>query len=405
MSCMYHPISLFIGLRYLRGRSGDRFSRFVSYMSTAGITIGVMALVTVLSVMNGFEAQLKERILGVLPHAVIYQHDGRTPLTESAPQFIQAMSDVAEPEPVVRGEAVIQSSAQLTAGYLIGIEPKKGDPIANHLIAGRLSSLQAGEYKVFLGHSLARSLKVSIGDKVRLMVTNATQFTPLGRIPSQRNFTVAGIFNTGSDVDGQLMIVNMADAAKLMRLPQDTVSGWRVFFSDPFMVTDFADKPMPEGWQWSDWRAQRGELFQAVKMEKNMMGLMLGLIVGIAAFNIISALIMVVMEKQSEVAILKTQGMTQSQVMTIFMVQGASSGVIGAIVGGAVGVALSLNLNAILESAGVALFSFGGHLPIVIDSFQILLVVVLAIALSLAATVYPSYRASSVKPAEALRYE
>ncbi|MDW2210461.1 lipoprotein-releasing ABC transporter permease subunit LolC, partial [Vibrio sp. 2025] len=361
---MYHPISLFIGLRYLRGRSGDRFSRFVSYMSTAGITIGVMALVTVLSVMNGFEAQLKERILGVLPHAVISQHDGRTPLTESAPQFIQAMSDVAEPEPVVRGEAVIQSSAQLTAGYLIGIEPKKGDPIANHLIAGRLSSLQAGEYKVFLGHSLARSLKVSIGDKVRLMVTNATQFTPLGRIPSQRNFTVAGIFNTGSDVDGQLMIVNMADAAKLMRLPKDTVSGWRVFFSDPFMVTDFADKPMPEGWQWSDWRAQRGELFQAVKMEKNMMGLMLGLIVGVAAFNIISALIMVVMEKQSEVAILKTQGMTQSQVMTIFMVQGASSGVIGAIVGGAVGVALSLNLNAILESAGVALFSFGGHLPI-----------------------------------------
>ncbi|EIZ1336230.1 lipoprotein-releasing ABC transporter permease subunit LolC [Vibrio parahaemolyticus] len=402
---MYHPISLFIGLRYLRGRSGDRFSRFVSYMSTAGITIGVMALVTVLSVMNGFEAQLKERILGVLPHAVISQHDGRTPLTESAPQFIQAMSDVAEPEPVVRGEAVIQSSAQLTAGYLIGIEPKKGDPIANHLIAGRLSSLQAGEYKVFLGHSLARSLKVSIGDKVRLMVTNATQFTPLGRIPSQRNFTVAGIFNTGSDVDGQLMIVNMADAAKLMRLPQDTVSGWRVFFSDPFMVTDFAGKPMPEGWQWSDWRAQRGELFQAVKMEKNMMGLMLGLIVGVAAFNIISALIMVVMEKQSEVAILKTQGMTQSQVMTIFMVQGASSGVIGAIVGGAVGVALSRNLNVILESTGVALFSFGGHLPIVIDSFQILLVVVLAIALSLAATVYPSYRASSVKPAEALRYE
>ncbi len=293
----------------------------------------------------------------------------------------------------------------MTAGYLIGIEPKQGDPISNHLIAGRLSSLKAGEYKVFLGHSLARSLKVSMGDKVRLMVTNASQFTPLGRIPSQRNFTVAGLFNTGSDVDGQLMIVNMTDAAKLMRLPKETVSGWRVFFSDPFMVTEFADKPMPEGWQWSDWRAQRGELFQAVKMEKNMMGLMLGLIVGVAAFNIISALIMVVMEKQSEVAILKTQGMKQSQVMAIFMVQGASSGVIGAIVGGVVGVALSLNLNAILEAAGVALFSFGGHLPIVIDSFQILLVVVLAIALSLAATVYPSYRASSVKPAEALRYE
>ncbi|WP_423840314.1 lipoprotein-releasing ABC transporter permease subunit LolC [Vibrio mytili] len=402
---MYHPISLFIGFRYLRGRSGDRFSRFVSYMSTAGITIGVMALVTVLSVMNGFESQLKERILGVLPHAVVSQHDGKTPLSESAPEFIRHMSNVAEPEPIVRGEAVIQSSAQLTAGYLVGIEPKKGDPIANHLIAGRLKNLQAGEYNVFLGQGLARSLSVSMGDKVRLMVTNATQFTPFGRIPSQRNFTVAGIFNTGSDVDGQLMIVNMNDAARLTRLPKDTVSGWRVFFSDPFMVTEFADKPLPEDWQWSDWRAQRGELFQAVKMEKNMMGLMLGLIVGVAAFNIISALIMVVMEKQSEVAILKTQGMTQTQVMAIFMVQGASSGVIGAIVGGLVGVVLSLNLNSLLESAGASLFSFGGQLPIVIDSFQILLVVVLAIALSLAATIYPSYRASSVKPAEALRYE
>ncbi len=402
---MYHPISLFIGLRYLRGRSGDRFSRFVSYMSTAGITIGVMSLVTVLSVMNGFEAQLKERILGVLPHAVISQHDGKTPVTDSAPEFIQSISTAAKPEPVVRGEAVVQSSAQLNAGYLIGIEPTKRDPIANHLIAGRLSSLQAGEYQVLLGHSLARSLKVTIGDKVRLMVTNATQFTPIGRIPSQRNFTVAGIFNTGSDVDGQLMIVNMTDAARLMHLPKDTVSGWRVFFSDPFMVTQYANKPMPEGWQWSDWRAQRGELFQAVKMEKNMMGLMLGLIVGVAAFNIISALIMVVMEKQSEVAILKTQGMTQSQVMTIFMVQGASSGVIGSIVGGLAGVTLSLYLNTILDFAGVALFSFGGSLPILINSSQILLVVVLAIALSLAATIYPSYRASSVKPAEALRYE
>ncbi|MDF2153626.1 lipoprotein-releasing ABC transporter permease subunit LolC [Vibrio sp. CAU 1672] len=402
---MYHPVSLFIGFRYLRGRSGDRFSRFVSYMSTAGITIGVMALVTVLSVMNGFEGQLKERILGVLPHAVITQNNGKTPLSESAPVFVREMSPLAEPEPVVRGEAVIQSAAQLSAGYLLGIEPQTDDPIGHHLIAGRMSALESGEYNLFLGHSLARSLKVSMGDKVRLMVTNATQFTPFGRIPSQRNFTVAGIFNTGSDVDAQLMVVNMNDAAKLMRLPKQTVSGWRVFFPDPFMVTAYADAPLPAGWQWHDWREQRGELFQAVKMEKNMMGLMLGLIVGVAAFNIISALIMVVMEKQAEVAILKTQGMTQGQVMSIFMVQGASSGVIGAVVGGLAGIVLSLNLNAILESAGVALFSYGGHLPIEIDPLQILLVVVLAISLSLAATLYPSYRASSVQPAEALRYE
>ncbi|MBD0787014.1 lipoprotein-releasing ABC transporter permease subunit LolC [Vibrio sp. Y2-5] len=402
---MFHPISTFIGLRYLRGRSGDRFSRFVSYMSTAGITIGVMSLVTVLSVMNGFEAQLKSRILGVLPQAVVSQAQDKTTLTEQAPAFITQLSSQRSPEPIVRSEAVIQSPSQLAAGLMVGIEPNDNDPIMDYLIAGSLSALKAGEYRVFLGHTLARNLNVSLHDKVRLMVTSASQFTPLGRIPSQRNFTVAGIFNTGSDVDGQLMITHISDAGKLLRFNQDTVSGWRLFFEDPFVVGELANTKLPEGWHWTDWREQRGELFQAVGMEKNMMGLMLGLIVGVAAFNIISALIMVVMEKQAEVAILKTQGMTDRQVLAIFMVQGASSGVIGAIVGGTLGVLLASNLNTILDSLGVALFSLGGELPVVINPTQIFIVVVLAICLSLLATLFPSYRASSVKPAEALRYE
>ncbi|MBE3667346.1 transporter [Vibrio navarrensis] len=401
---MFYPVSLFVGLRYLRGRSGDRFSRFVSYMSTAGITIGVMALVTVLSVMNGFEAQLKERILGVLPQAVVSYKD-ETPWQASAPEFVRQLSPTRTPVPIVRGEAVIQSAAELSVGYLIGIDSSFDDPIAEHLIAGSVADLHAGEYQVFLGHTLARDLNVSIGDKVRLMVTSASQFTPLGRIPSQRNFTVAGMFNTGSDIDGQLMVTHINDAARLLRLSKQTISGWRLFFDDPFEVTQVAKQNLPEGWQWSDWREQRGELFQAVKMEKNMMGLMLGLIVGVAAFNIISALIMVVMEKQAEVAILKTQGMSQRHIMTIFMVQGASSGVIGALVGGGAGVLLSLNLNSLLNAAGVALFTFGGSLPVVIQPWQIFWVILLAVLLSLVATLYPSYRASSVKPAEALRYE
>lgn len=402
---MFHPVSAFIGLRYLRGRSGDRFSRFVSYMSTAGITIGVMSLVTVLSVMNGFEAQLKGRILGVLPQAIVSQEGGKTTRTEQAPQFIQNLSSAAHPEPIVQSEAVIQSSSQLTAGLLIGIKPSDHDPIEQHLIAGRLTNMQAGKYQVFLGHTLARNMGVSIGDKVRLMVTSASQFTPLGRIPSQRMFTVAGIYNTGSDVDGQLMLTHIDDAARLLRLKSDTMTGWRLFFADPFAVSELSEADLPQGWKWQDWRDQRGELFQAVRMEKNMMGLMLGLIIGVAAFNIISALIMVVMEKQAEVAILKTQGMTDKQVLAIFMVQGASSGVMGALIGGILGVLLASNLNTLLESAGVALFSVGGQLPVLINPVQIVVVVVLAIALSLLATLFPSYRASSVKPAEALRYE
>ncbi|WP_162596536.1 lipoprotein-releasing ABC transporter permease subunit LolC [Vibrio atypicus] len=402
---MFHPVSAFIGLRYLRGRSGDRFSRFVSYMSTAGITIGVMSLVTVLSVMNGFEAQLKGRILGVLPQAIVSEVDGKTPREEQAPLFVQALSTAAHPEPIVQSEAVIQSASQLSAGLLIGIKPSDHDPIEDHLIAGRLSAMEAGKYQLFIGHTLARSMDVSMGDKVRLMVTSASQFTPLGRIPSQRIFTVAGIYNTGSDVDGQLMLTHIDDAARLNRMKSDTMTGWRLFFEDPFIVADLSQQPMPDGWQWQDWRDQRGELFQAVRMEKNMMGLMLGLIVGVAAFNIISALIMVVMEKQSEVAILKTQGMTDQQILAIFMVQGASSGVLGSLIGGLLGVVLATNLNSLLESAGIALFSVGGELPILINPLQIAVVVVLAIALSLLATLFPSYRASSVKPAEALRYE
>ncbi|WP_318467955.1 lipoprotein-releasing ABC transporter permease subunit LolC [Photobacterium leiognathi] len=401
---MFHPVSFFIGLRYLRGRSGDRFSRFVSYMSTAGITIGVMALITVMSVMNGFEDQLKGRILGVLPQAVVSSADGRVPLSENAPEVLKKLPHVVNVTAITRGEAIIQSASSITAGTMIGIEPNQYEPIAKHLMVGSLSSLTPGSFKVIIGQAMAVSLGVQPGDKIRLMVTSASQFTPLGRMPSQRNFEVAGIYDTGSDVDQQLVYTNISDAGRLLRYKLDQMTGWRLYLDDPFIVPELKEK-LPNGWTWSDWRDQRGELFQAVKMEKNMMGLMLGLIIGVAAFNIISALVMVVMEKQSEVAILKTQGMTHRQVLTIFMVQGASSGVIGALLGGLLGALVAHNLNSILSVLGVDLASIGGTLPSVIEPLQILLVILGAISLSLLATVFPSYRAAAVRPAEALRYE
>ncbi|WP_318462395.1 lipoprotein-releasing ABC transporter permease subunit LolC [Photobacterium leiognathi] len=401
---MFHPVSFFIGLRYLRGRSGDRFSRFVSYMSTAGITIGVMALITVMSVMNGFEDQLKGRILGVLPQAVVSSADGRVPLSENAPEVLKKLPHVVNVTAITRGEAIIQSASSITAGTMIGIEPNQYEPIAKHLMVGSLSSLTPGSFKVIIGQAMAVSLGVQPGDKIRLMVTSASQFTPLGRMPSQRNFEVAGIYDTGSDVDQQLVYTNISDAGRLLRYKLDQMTGWRLYLDDPFTVPELKEK-LPNDWTWSDWRDQRGELFQAVKMEKNMMGLMLGLIIGVAAFNIISALVMVVMEKQSEVAILKTQGMTHRQVLTIFMVQGASSGVIGALLGGLLGALVAYNLNSILSVLGVDLASIGGSLPSVIEPLQILLVILGAISLSLLATVFPSYRAAAVRPAEALRYE
>ena len=402
---MFHPVSFFIGLRYLRGRSGDRFSRFVSYMSTAGITVGVLSLVTVLSVMNGFEQQLKERILGVMPQAVISSQDGHLVRTEQPPEFLTAIPRVDMVSPLTRSEAILQSAKSLSAGMLLGVDPDAFEPVGYYINQGDIMDLQAGSYKVILGQVLANQLGVKVGDKVRLMVTSASQYTPLGRIPSQRNFEVAGLYNTGSDVDSQLILTHIDDAGRLLRFKPGQITGWRLFVDDPFVVAELANQPLPEGITWSDWREQRGELFQAVKMEKNMMGLMLGLIIGVAAFNIISALIMVVMEKQAEVAILKTQGMSSRQVLMVFMVQGASSGVIGAIIGGLLGTVLALNLNALLTVMGVNLISAGGHLPVVISPLQIVLVIVGAIILSLLATVFPSYRAASVRPAEALRYE
>ena len=204
-----------------------------------------MWLGIVLSVMNGFEAQLKGRILGVLPQAIVSQIDGKTAKTERAPEFIAQLSSAGHPEPIVQSEAVIQSPSQLNAGLLIGIKPSEHDPIERHLIAGHLSNLQAGEYQLFIGHSLARSMDVSVGDKVRLMVTSASQFTPLGRIPSQRLFTVAGIYNTGSDVDKQLMITHISDAGKLMRLKPDTMTGWRLFFNVTFTQGIVSQNPLP----------------------------------------------------------------------------------------------------------------------------------------------------------------
>ncbi|MCD9469712.1 lipoprotein-releasing ABC transporter permease subunit LolC [Photobacterium phosphoreum] len=402
---MFHPVSFFIGLRYLRGRSGDRFSRFVSYMSTAGITVGVMALITVMSVMNGFEQQLKDRILGVLPQAVVTSADGRVPLSEQIPTALKQLPHVTKVTAITRGETIIQSANSLAAGMMIGIEPNQYDPIADHLMVGSLKDLQPGSFNVIIGQALAVELDIQPGDKIRLMVTSASQFTPLGRLPSQRNFTVSGIYDTGSDVDKQLVFTNISDAGRLLHYKLDQMSGWRLYLDDPFAVTELAKIPLPHDWKWSDWREQRGELFQAVKMEKNMMGLMLGLIIGVAAFNIISALIMVVMEKQAEVAILKTQGMTHRQVLTLFMVQGSSSGVIGALLGGVFGVIVSHYINPIMAFFGVNLAAIGGSLPVDFEPMQILAVIVGAIVLSLLATIFPSYRAAAVRPAEALRYE
>ncbi|EOW6722383.1 lipoprotein-releasing ABC transporter permease subunit LolC [Cronobacter dublinensis] len=399
---MYQPVALFIGLRYMRGRAADRFGRFVSWLSTIGITLGVLALVTVLSVMNGFERELQNNILGLMPQAVVSASKGSVN-PQQLPADSLHLQGVNRVAPLTTGDVVLQSARSVAVGVMLGIAPAQRDPLTPYLVNVRQQDLAAGKYNIILGEQLAGQLGVKRGDQLRLMVPSASQFTPMGRLPSQRLFTVIGTFAANSEVDGYQMLVNIQDASRLMRYPAGNITGWRLWLNEPLKVDVLSQQTLPAGTEWHDWRDRKGELFQAVRMEKNMMGLLLSLIVAVAAFNIITSLGLMVMEKQGEVAILQTQGLTRRQIMAVFMVQGASAGVIGALFGALLGALLASQLNNLMPVIGA--FLDGAALPVVIEPLQVIGIALAAMAVALLSTLYPSWRAAATEPAEALRYE
>ena len=400
---MYQPVALFIGLRYMRGRASDRFGRFVSWLSAIGITLGVMALVTVLSVMNGFERELEGNILGVMPQAVISTPQGSLNPALIPASSLNSLEGVTRVAPLTTGDVVLQSARSVAVGVMLGIDPDEQEPLSRYLVNVKQQQLQSGQYQAILGEKLAAQLGVKAGDQIRMMVTSASQLTPMGRIPSQRIFTVAGTFAANSEVDSYQLLVNQQDASRLMRYPANHITGWRLWLEKPLSVDTLSTQTLPEGTVWKDWRERKGELFQAVRMEKNMMGLLLSLIVAVAAFNIITSLGLLVMEKQGEVAILRTQGLTQRQIMAVFMVQGGSAGVIGALLGAVLGTLLASQLNTLMPILGVLLD--GAALPVDIDPMQVVTIAISAMVIALLSTLYPSWRAAAVQPAEALRYE
>ncbi|KHT20877.1 lipoprotein-releasing ABC transporter permease subunit LolC [Pectobacterium brasiliense] len=400
---MYQPVALFIGLRYMRGRASDRFGRFVSWLSAIGITLGVMALVTVLSVMNGFERELEGNILGVMPQAVISTPQGSLNPALIPASSLNSLEGVTRVAPLTTGDVVLQSARSVAVGVMLGIDPDEQEPLSRYLVNVKQQQLQSGQYQAILGETLAAQLGVKAGDQIRMMVTSASQLTPMGRIPSQRIFTVAGTFAANSEVDSYQLLVNQQDASRLMRYPANNITGWRLWLEKPLSVDTLSTQTLPEGTVWKDWRERKGELFQAVRMEKNMMGLLLSLIVAVAAFNIITSLGLLVMEKQGEVAILQTQGLTQRQIMAVFMVQGGSAGVIGALLGAVLGTLLASQLNTLMPILGVLLD--GAALPVDIDPMQVVTIAISAMVIALLSTLYPSWRAAAVQPAEALRYE
>ncbi|MCW9734128.1 lipoprotein-releasing ABC transporter permease subunit [Avibacterium sp. 20-15] len=393
------PISLFIALRYWRAKSADRFGRLVTNLAMMGIVLGIMALIIVLSVMNGLENQQKKQVLSTIPHAIMTPKSGNLSLAApipTMPAFVQRAI------PINTTNVILQAPQGVSAGQVIGIQHFSDDPLLAHFQAQAFEQLlPAGEFKLLVGAQLAQKLHLQIGDKVRLMITENSQYTPFGRVPVQRLFTISDIYFASGQNDTNAVFANLSDIGRLMRIPPQQMQGYRLFLADPFDITKLPQYFSPEKWQIVDWRSQKGEFFQAVKMEKNMMGLLISLIIVVAISNIVTSLSLMVVDKQGEIAILQTQGLNKSQVRSLFIWQGLLVGITGTLIGTLLGVLTTLNLDFLM-----AWFNPENiRLPTELNYSQIVIIVALSLLFSLCSTIYPAYRAARIEPAEALRYE
>ena len=408
---MFQPASLFIGLRYSRSRSHSGFVSFITFFSIAGILLGVCALITVVSVMNGFEGELKKRILGLVPHVLVTQTDPKQNWQQNR-QTLLELEHIQKVTPYLEAEAFIQSPGMLQFVMMQGILPEfeKSNIVSQHIVSGDISQLDNKPFTVVIGKMLATSLNVSVGDSIRLVIPNKMIFTPMGRVPVQRTFTVGAIFDVGSQIDNSVVYVHANYGAKLLRQKPNQFKQLRIYLDDAFVAKQVSSQieQLNLKLETVTWDNTQGALFSAVKMEKNMMWLMLSLIVAVAAFNIVSALVMVVIDKQGEIGILQTLGMSRSDIIKIFITQGMVNGLWGAGIGGVVGVLLALNLNTITEFLGVNVLGAGygtQQLPIDLQSMDVVTIMVSAIIMSFLATLYPAYRASKTLPAEVLKNE
>ncbi len=415
---MRNPYELYAGLRYTRAKRRNHFISFISAASMICIALGVATLITVLSVMNGFERELRGRILGMASHATISAlHDGLDDWQGVAAKA-QQNPEVEAVAPYVEGEAMLREGGDLSGTALRGVLPQEEEKVSDigaHMKSGKLEDLKAGEFKIVVGAELAQSLGVTVGDKVDLMIPQAT-VTPAGILPRFRRFTVAGVFQVGMyEFDRGLVLLNLQDAATLYRMG-DKVTGVRLklhdMFKAPEVVREIA-RDLPGIYYISDWTRQHANYFKAVATEKTVMFLILSLLVGIAAFNIVSTLVMVVQEKQPDIAILRTLGATPRSIMLIFMVQGSLIGFIGTGVGVVLGVLLALNVETLMPLLQLATghqfldpsIYYISDLPSELKTTDVIRISVLSLALGLLSTLYPAWRASRVQPAEALRYE
>lgn len=393
---MNFPISLYIALRYWRAKSADRFGRLVTNLASLGIVLGVMALIIVLSVMNGLEGYQKQQVLSSIPHAIVSEEQpiSTEKTLENLPHFVQ------KAVPINITNVIYQTAKGVSAGQIIGIQSFSDDPLVESFEQTKFNEiLPSGEFKLVIGDLLAQKLGVNIGDKIRLMITENSQYTPFGRVPMQRLFTVSDIYYDYGEASGYEAFANITDIGRLMRIQPQQAQGYRLFLNDPFQITELPQHFPTQ--KITDWRVQKGEFFQAVRMEKNMMGLLISLIIVVAISNIVTSLSLMVVDKQGEIAILQTQGLTKSQVRSVFIYQGLLVGFVGTLLGAILGILATLNLTEIVSAVNPQ----GVFLPTELSFVQMIFVIGFSLLLSLLSTLYPAYRAAKVEPAAALRYE
>ena len=414
---MFRPLPLFIGWRYTGAKRRNHFISFISLVSTLGLTLGVAVLILVLSVMNGFDRELRQRILGMVPHATLSGY--REPI-QQWPELIERLQQQPKVEgvaPYIEAQGMLTNRGRVQGTLVYGIDPdyeQRVSIISNHMIQGELKALQSGEFGIVLGDILSRILGAGVGDKVTLVLPEAS-ISVAGVFPRLKRFTVVGVFKVGAELDASMAYIHLNDAAKIKRIPSG-VEGVRLKFDNlfdaPTEVRQIAKQEI-EPLRSSDWTRTHGNLFQAIQLEKKMIGLLLFIIVAVAAFNIVSTLIMVVTDKRADIAILRTMGASSGTIMRTFIVQGGVIGCFGTLVGTALGVLLALTVTDLVAwieqlfnfqilSAEVYFISY---LPSQLKWEDVALICGSSLLISLCATIYPAWRAAQTHPAEALRYE
>lgn len=408
---MFRPLSVFIGSRYVRARRRNQFISFISLTSMLGLSLGVLALIVVLSVMNGFREEMGTRILGLVPHAVVH---GDAPMDDwqAVAHIAKQAPDVLAAAPITRVDGMLSYRGGMQPLQIHGVDPAMEGEVSSvtqHMYSGEVADLQPGEFGIILGNITARRFGLGVGDKVTLIIPEPSE-SVAGVTPRLQRMTVVGTFGVGAEIDGSMAMIHRSDAAALKRWPEGSVEGVRLRLGSVYQaesVTPQLQQLLGNEWQVENWTHTQGSLFSAMQMEKTMVGLLLMLIIAVAAFNIVATLIMVVTDKRTDIAILRTLGMTPKEIMAIFMVQGSLIGVVGTSIGVFFGVLLALNITDLMawvERMGGSSLYFANGLPSKLEVSDVLMVAAVALVLSFLATLYPAWRAAQTEPAEALRY-